>query len=62
MPETAGQVQLTETKMAFYAGGVALMTLIRGLDKENPGPGFKAIEDELLIFAESTRTYNVTSH
>lgn len=34
------------------------MTLIRGLDKTNPGPGFKALEDELLIFAESTRTYN----
>jgi hypothetical protein len=37
--------------MAFYAGGVALTAIVRSMDKSDPIAAFKAIEDELQLFA-----------
>lgn len=49
VPETAGPVQVLETKKAFYAGAIALLSLMKTLDPADPINSFRVLEEELMV-------------
>lgn len=60
VPTNAPEVQVVETRKAFYAGGIALVSLIHQMDMTDPAKSFKAIEDELMQFAASVGVMDAT--
>jgi hypothetical protein len=55
IPKNAGEVQIMETRRAFYAGALALSTLIAGFsDKESDAEADRLL-DELVAFNEMVK-------
>lgn len=60
IPPAASEDQVIQLKMAFYAGGVALASLVRGMDKNDPVKAFENLETELLTFSATLGAEHAT--
>lgn len=62
IPANASEDQVTQLQMAFYAGGIATASLVRGMDKTDPVAAFEALEVELLTFPATLGANHASMH